>query len=159
MWSRSDLSFFEIKREEATTDVNMNMKLFSGLLLCLMLCSIPRAQATFSVASRHRSSLEFFSLVTPVNTIKRYPDPGFEEIRDGQLSSEEVTEESTILSLRGGGVFSSLESYFTASKTRCWGVLLVSILTDTVSTTMIKVARDEKSMIKLAGAFGGYFLR
>lgn len=124
-----------------------------------MLCSTPRAQATFSVASRHQSSLVKFAAAAPVATIDRYPDQSFEEIRSGQLSSEEVTEESTILSLRGGGVFSSLESYVTASKTRCWVVLLVSILTDTVSTTMIKFARDEKSMIKLAGAFGGYFLR
>jgi hypothetical protein len=132
----------------------MNLKLFPGLL-CLMLCSIPRAQATFSVSSRHWSSLDNFAAVAPVTTIDRHPDQGFQEIRHGQL-----TEESTILSLRGGGgVFSSFESYVTASKTRCWGVLLVSIVTDTVSTTMIKVARDEKSMIKLAGAFGGYFLR
>ena len=125
-----------------------------------MLCSIPRAQATFSVASRHWSSLDKFTSVGPVITIDRYPDQGFEEIRPGPKNSQEVTEESTIiLSLRGGGIFSSLESYVTASKTRCWGVLLVSILTDALSTTMIKVARDEKSMIKLAGAFGGYFLR
>jgi hypothetical protein len=58
------------------------------------------------------------------------------------------------LAVRGG-----ISSNTTPSKSACWIALFSAILSDTFSTTMMKVASDEKSVSKLCLAYCGYFLR
>lgn len=70
-----------------------------------------------------------------------------------------------LLQVRGGGGtgigsgLSRLSEYIAASRSRSWTVLFLSILTDTVATTLMKTARKESSTPKLVVAFCGYFIR
>eukprot|EP00980_Cylindrotheca_fusiformis_P016711 scaffold5024_cov136-Cylindrotheca_fusiformis.AAC.40 len=65
---------------------------------------------------------------------------------------------SRVLKLRGGGSVSKLANYVGESRSRCWAVLMLSILTDTISTTVMKMGRDEGSVVKLLSAYFGFFL-
>jgi len=66
--------------------------------------------------------------------------------------------EVSLLRCRGGAA-SFVANYFSASRTRCWAVLLIAIVTDVFTTTMMKVAQDEGSILKLAMSYAGYFIR
>jgi hypothetical protein len=70
---------------------------------------------------------------------------------------------TSVLAIRGGGgvgsMVSDLNDYIGASKTRSWGVLVFSILTDTVAVTLMKTAQEESSVQKLGLSFVGFFLR
>lgn len=67
---------------------------------------------------------------------------------------------SAILSLRGGSsALSNFSDFIGASKTRCWFVLMFAIILDTVSTTLLKMAKDANSIPKLVAAYFGYALR
>jgi hypothetical protein len=69
----------------------------------------------------------------------------------------------TVLKFRGGGGTGSalfnFPEYIAASKSRSWTILLLSILTDAVSTTLMKTAQEESSTPKLVLAFCGYLIR
>ena len=65
-----------------------------------------------------------------------------------------------ILKLRGGGgAIANFSKYIGDSRTRSWVVLLISILLDSMSCTMMKMGRDEGSIVKLATAYLGFFTR
>lgn len=68
---------------------------------------------------------------------------------------------SVFLKIRGGSnnVLSDFSSYIGRSKWRCWVVLVLAILTDTASTTLMKIAKDESSFPKLVASYFGYFMR
>ena len=63
---------------------------------------------------------------------------------------------NSVLAIRGGGVgstISNFNNYIGSSKARSWTVLMLSILLDTVSVTLMKKAQAESSAIKLAISF------
>lgn len=74
-------------------------------------------------------------------------------------SLESTSSPTSFLKIRGGGTVSKFAKYIGDSRSRCWIVLLLSILTDTCSTTMMKMGRDEGSAAKLLTAYFGFFLR
>lgn len=63
------------------------------------------------------------------------------------------------LKLRGGHVASGFVDYISKSSATCWLVLILSILVDTGSTTLLKIGRDSASMAKIFMAYCGFFLR
>lgn len=63
------------------------------------------------------------------------------------------------LKLRGGGVVEKFSTYIADSRARSWVVLLIAILLDTCSSTIMKIGRDEGSIMKLATAYAGFFTR
>lgn len=64
------------------------------------------------------------------------------------------------LKLRGGGgTIANFSKYIGDSRSRSWVVLLISILLDSMSSTMMKMGRDEGSIVKLATAYLGFFTR
>jgi hypothetical protein len=79
---------------------------------------------------------------------------------DQQSGVEDVHFPVRALSCRGGArVDWSLSKFFVGSRARCWAVLFLTILIDSCTITMIKVAQDEGSVSKLAISYVGYFLR
>jgi hypothetical protein len=68
-------------------------------------------------------------------------------------------ESHSIFMLRGGGIVSNFADYIGESRSRCWTVLLLSILTDAWSTTMMKWGRDQSSVAKIVTAYCGFFFR
>mmetsp|Transcript_6894 Transcript_6894/g.10896 ORF Transcript_6894/g.10896 Transcript_6894/m.10896 type:complete len:254 (+) Transcript_6894:127-888(+) len=89
--------------------------------------------------------------------------PANVQARDRKMKLSSV-EKSVLCKIRGGGgngfgsMFSSFNEYIGASKRRCWMVLLVSIMLDTISTTLMKTAQEQGSVSKSVLAFVGYFL-
>jgi hypothetical protein len=69
------------------------------------------------------------------------------------------------IQIRGGGsgscgsILSNFPEFIASSKSRSWTVLLLSIVTDALSTTLMKTAQVESSTPKLVLAFCGYFVR
>ena len=78
-----------------------------------------------------------------------------------RLHGNERTPHIPVLSFRGGSeeVPSRFFSYFAESKTKCWAVLLVAILIDCGTATLMKVAQKEGSVDKLIISYVGYFVR
>lgn len=69
---------------------------------------------------------------------------------------------SEIFRIRGGSAadaFINPKKFVGANKARCWTLLLVVIITDTLSTTLMKMAQEESSLQKLMAAYAGYALR
>jgi hypothetical protein len=75
------------------------------------------------------------------------------------LHPSDSSESHSIFMLRGGGIVSNFANYIGERRSRCWIALLLSILTDTWSTTMMKMGRDQGSVAKLLTAYCGFFLR
>ena len=59
----------------------------------------------------------------------------------------------------GGGGVSVFADWVASSKARSWAVLFTSIIFDTVSTALMKHARESSSIPKVCLAFLGYFCR
>jgi hypothetical protein len=68
-------------------------------------------------------------------------------------------ESSPISKIRGGHLVSDFADYIAQSSARCWCILILSILIDTGSTTLLKIGRDTSSIIKIFFSYGGFFLR
>ena len=63
------------------------------------------------------------------------------------------------LQVRGGSasdMIMNIKNFIGDNKMRCWIVLFVAILTDTFSTTLMKMAQDESSVTKLLVAYCGF---
>jgi hypothetical protein len=80
------------------------------------------------------------------------------EPRYGKRIASSLKSVPVTLSWRGGA-FPDLPAYFSASKTRCWFVLMLAILIDSGSCALMKQASDEASRSKLAISYLAYFVR
>lgn len=54
---------------------------------------------------------------------------------------------------------SSLSTSLSATKARCWALLVLAVVIDTLSATLMKIAQNESSLKKLILSYFGYFLR
>ena len=66
------------------------------------------------------------------------------------------------LQFRGGAaaaLLSKFEEYVSASRMKCWMLLSASILIETLATTGMKLAHDEKSLAKSSLSYVAFFLR
>jgi hypothetical protein len=123
----------------------------------LLLVSAGRLQSTCapsigSIVARYQANSD---------PLRGGPTLGFITATKTEVSKTSQTVVQAI-ELRGGSatsVLSSFSNYIGSSKTRCWIVLLFAILTDSFSTSVMKMARDESSLSKLLVAYCGYFLR
>lgn len=107
------------------------------------------------------------SVITSTTTVTKASNQriGSGRVQDfdalAQRDSDELV--ASLLAIRGGGtvgsMVSNLNDYIGASKARSWGVLVFSILTDTVAVTLMKIAQEESSVQKLVLSFFGFFLR
>jgi hypothetical protein len=71
-------------------------------------------------------------------------------IRGGALPS--TTASATATSTNLGALITNLGNSISSSKSKCWTVLLLSILTETVASTLSKHARDTGSFNKFLAA-------
>jgi hypothetical protein len=85
-------------------------------------------------------------------------EPRFFQPRGTRICSSRKSRLPVTLSWRGGAI-PDLQTYFSASKARCWFALLLAILIDTASTALMKAASDEGSSSKLALSYFGSFIR
>ena len=63
-----------------------------------------------------------------------------------------------VMSLRGGSL-SSLYAKISTTVAGCWVVLVFAVVIDTLSATLMKIARKESNLQKLVLSYFGYFLR
>ena len=84
----------------------------------------------------------------------------------GRRSLPLSTLSSNVLTVRGGGgsicvsnTVGVFADWVASSKGRSWTVLFTSIMLDTLSTALMKHARETSSATKICLAFLGYFLR
>jgi hypothetical protein len=125
-------------------------KRFATIFFCLVVTSLSRADA-----ERSRSAF-----MLPL------PNPGpFHQHHDGSTGSKR-----SALTIRGGALSSTASTATVAtssslgalirtvgdsissSKSKCWTVLIISILTETIASTLSKHARDTGSFNKFLAA-------
>jgi hypothetical protein len=134
------------RREAHKTTMNLQ-----AIVLAYMLWAVRNVGAVFS--SRHSSKSPLIIVPQssiPVSTSRQSPRNPDAKLLD------------VALSFRGGAstnLVAKFTTYVAASKTSCWAVLFLAILLEAGATTMIKIARDENSSVKLCFAYSAYFLR
>jgi hypothetical protein len=115
------------------------------IFFCLVVTSLGRVDA-----ERSRSALALSLPTTPGPFRLHHAKSSVLTIRGGALSRTTTTTAATSSSL--GALIINVGDSISNSKSKCWTVLLLSILTETVASTLSKHARDTGSFNKFLAA-------
>ncbi|CAJ1930560.1 unnamed protein product [Cylindrotheca closterium] len=127
----------------------------------LLLLIAIAAQINVAIGERRQGNMRLptgsrRSLFRPIN-IQKY-DAEEQGEQEASISTfYKSLPASPILKLRGGGAIAKFSKYIGDSRARSWVVLVISIILDSMSSTMMKLGRDEGSIVKLATAYFGFF--